>query len=147
MNQDDEIARLKASMQRQAAFWQRVEADWRGGVQFAPLAWTSRRGCWIAETPIGPILIDVGGIYAYCSISIARDGRTDDELKAVAEARHEAICRSLLRKEGIAKTCDDCGKALGSDKGPPEGWQLEDGRTVCHACCAADTRKKLTEGD
>lgn len=34
--------------------------------------------------------------------------------------------------------CHDCGGPVGQDKGPPDGWQLEDGRTVCHACCVAD---------
>lgn len=48
-------------------------------------------------------------------------------------------------------TCADCGKEIGKDAGPKEGWQLEDGRTVCHACCAADTRRVIgltvTESD
>lgn len=29
--------------------------------------------------------------------------------------------------------CADCGKSI------LQGWQLEDGRTVCHQCCVADT--------
>lgn len=37
--------------------------------------------------------------------------------------------------------CADCGAPIGQDKGPPDGWQLEDGRTVCHACCVVDTRR------
>ncbi len=37
--------------------------------------------------------------------------------------------------------CDDCGVPIGQDNGPPDGWQLEDGRTVCHKCCCHDTRK------
>jgi hypothetical protein len=37
-----------------------------------------------------------------------------------------------------AKRCADCGAQIGKDKGPKDGWQLEDGRTVCHACCGAD---------
>jgi hypothetical protein len=36
------------------------------------------------------------------------------------------------------KLCADCGCVIGQDKGPPDGWQLEDGRTVCHACCVKD---------
>ena len=36
--------------------------------------------------------------------------------------------------------CDECGATIGNDDGPRDGWQLEDGRTVCHACCVADTR-------
>ena len=38
----------------------------------------------------------------------------------------------------VVRRCADCGCRIGQDKGPPDGWQLEDGRTVCHACCAAD---------
>jgi hypothetical protein len=34
--------------------------------------------------------------------------------------------------------CADCGGPIGQDKGPPDGWQLENGRTVCHSCCVAD---------
>ena len=37
--------------------------------------------------------------------------------------------------------CADCNGPIRQDDGPPEGWQLEDGRTVCHACCVADTTK------
>ena len=35
-------------------------------------------------------------------------------------------------------TCADCGGPVGLDDGPPDGWQLDDGRTVCHACCVVD---------
>ena len=38
-------------------------------------------------------------------------------------------------------TCADCGVEIGLDDGPRDGWQLEDGRTVCQACCAKDTRE------
>ena len=37
------------------------------------------------------------------------------------------------------KRCAICEGRVGVDKGPPDGWQLEDGRTVCHACCVRDT--------
>ncbi|MCP5014249.1 MAG: hypothetical protein GY938_03080 [Ketobacter sp.] len=37
--------------------------------------------------------------------------------------------------------CADCGAQVGQDKGPSDGWQLEDGRTVCHACCVLDFGK------
>lgn len=37
--------------------------------------------------------------------------------------------------------CAKCGGLIGQDKGPPDGWQLDDGRTVCHACCIADTKR------
>jgi len=36
--------------------------------------------------------------------------------------------------------CSKCASPLGNDNGPPEGWQLEDGRTVCHACCLQSTK-------
>jgi hypothetical protein len=36
--------------------------------------------------------------------------------------------------------CADCGCRLGDDNGPPDGWELEDGRTVCHVCCVRDFR-------
>lgn len=37
--------------------------------------------------------------------------------------------------------CADCGTKIGKDDGPPDGWQLEDGRTVCQACCVKDLAK------
>jgi len=37
--------------------------------------------------------------------------------------------------------CADCETVIGKDLGPPDGWQLEDGRTVCTACCAADLQR------
>lgn len=40
-------------------------------------------------------------------------------------------------------TCADCGTEIGHDAGPRDGWQLEDGRTVCHACCVEDTKRTL----
>jgi len=41
------------------------------------------------------------------------------------------------------RRCADCKAAIGKDAGPKDGWQLEDGRTVCHACCVADTKRLL----
>jgi recombinational DNA repair protein (RecF pathway) len=41
--------------------------------------------------------------------------------------------------------CADCGTTIGEDAGPPDGWQLEDGRTVCHACCVADFKQLVAE--
>ena len=38
-------------------------------------------------------------------------------------------------------SCADCNGPIGQDDGPPDGWQLEDGRTVCHACCVVDTNR------
>ena len=37
------------------------------------------------------------------------------------------------------RRCADCGVEIGLDKGPIDGWQLEDKQVVCHACCIADT--------
>lgn len=41
--------------------------------------------------------------------------------------------------------CADCGTEIGYDKGPIDGWQLEDGRTVCNACCVADTKRIVNQ--
>lgn len=54
------------------------------------------------------------------------------ELKA---AKEDAQSRKPL--------CAECGKRVGKE-GPPDGWQLEDGRTVCHACCVSDTRRVVS---
>jgi hypothetical protein len=35
--------------------------------------------------------------------------------------------------------CQLCGENLGKGKGPPDGWELEDGKTVCHKCCVENT--------
>jgi hypothetical protein len=43
----------------------------------------------------------------------------------------------------ITQRCADCGGPIGKDSGPPDGWQLEDGRTVCHSCCRADFQRHL----
>ncbi len=37
--------------------------------------------------------------------------------------------------------CADCGNQITGDNEPPDGWQLEDGRTVCGKCCADDLRR------
>ena len=34
--------------------------------------------------------------------------------------------------------CADCHGPVYQGSGPRDGWQLEDGRTVCHACCVKD---------
>lgn len=43
------------------------------------------------------------------------------------------VCRNV--------NCANCGAPIGHDDGPPDGWQLEDGRTVCQKCCVLDTRR------
>lgn len=46
---------------------------------------------------------------------------------------------SASNLERLARqSCADCGGEIGLDNGPPDGWQLDDGRTVCHACCVAE---------
>ena len=45
----------------------------------------------------------------------------------------------------ITQRCADCGKPIGQDNGPSDGWQLEDGRTVCHACCRIDFRRHIDQ--
>ena len=41
---------------------------------------------------------------------------------------------------GHFRRCSDCGAPIGQDGGPPDGWQLDDGRTVCQRCAAQDLR-------
>ena len=43
----------------------------------------------------------------------------------------------------MCKLCADCNSRIGEDNGPPDGWQLEDGRTVCDACCVKDLRRLI----
>ncbi len=41
----------------------------------------------------------------------------------------------------VINNCADCGVNIGEDNGPVDGWKLEDGRIVCHKCCAKDTKE------
>lgn len=41
--------------------------------------------------------------------------------------------------------CADCHTTIGCDDGPKDGWQLEDGRTVCQACCVKDTAELVVQ--
>lgn len=50
--------------------------------------------------------------------------------------------RILLQKV-LGIRCDKCGGPLYVGRGPVNGWQLEDGRTVCHRCCVADLAKQI----
>lgn len=36
--------------------------------------------------------------------------------------------------------CANCGGPAAGPPGPPTGWQLEDGRIVCHECFTTDFR-------
>lgn len=64
---------------------------------------------------------------------------------ALLEARDGLDEDQIFRAFGWERLpdCADCGGVVGLDGGPPDGWQLEDGRTVCNACCVVDTRKQL----
>ena len=42
---------------------------------------------------------------------------------------------------GSDNRCDACNGPIFTGEGPPDGWQLEDGRSVCHDCSAADLRQ------
>lgn len=39
------------------------------------------------------------------------------------------------------RRCAECHGPIGKDDGPEDGWQMEDGRTLCHSCCVADTQQ------
>ena len=43
------------------------------------------------------------------------------------------------------KTCVDCNCDIGHDNGPKDGWQLEDGRAVCHSCCVKDLKDLIAK--
>lgn len=100
-------------------------------------------------TPVAPVPIgDCGGFIvpkeftaAIVLMSIARVSRYY-HVKLAPPLTLEDVCR--LRGVPI-KHCADCGGLIGNDRGPPDGWQLEDGRTVCHRCCAEDTKKTIAQ--
>ncbi len=48
--------------------------------------------------------------------------------------------KTMINLKNQTVKCADCGGSIGKDNGPSDGWQLEDGRTVCHGCCVADTK-------
>lgn len=69
-------------------------------------------------------------------------GKLDaDDVRAICHGLQVAI--ETLRDRFTAARCADCGGPIGLDAGPKDGWQLEDGRTVCHQCCAADTLRQI----
>ena len=72
--------------------------------------------------------------------SILRGKLDADDVRAICEGLR--IAMDTLRTIQ-AKPCADCGGAIGQDSGPADGWQLEDGRTVCQRCCVIDTRQQL----
>lgn len=54
-------------------------------------------------------------------------------------AWYERLLR-LARSAG-KPICADCLGPIGQANGPRDGWELEDGRTVCQACAADDLRQ------
>lgn len=67
---------------------------------------------------------------------IGDEERSDAEQQALMMLNVDNPVEPLLNT-----LCADCGCAIGRDSGPPDGWQLEDGRTVCQACCVKDTKQ------
>lgn len=43
-----------------------------------------------------------------------------------------------MTQESQTEMCDECGGPIYCGKGPPDGWQIDDGRNLCHACCVHD---------
>lgn len=43
--------------------------------------------------------------------------------------------------------CADCDAELTPENAPSDGWQLEDGRTVCTKCCAQDLNRRRQSYD
>jgi len=73
--------------------------------------------------------------------SILRGKLDADDVRAIHQGLQVAI--ETLQQKATAARCADCGGAIGQDAGPADGWQLEDGRTVCHGCCVADTLQQM----
>lgn len=63
----------------------------------------------------------------------------------IAALMHQFKLMRNVLVERVVEWCADCGGQIGQDNGPSDGWQLEDGRTVCHACCGADTKRVCDE--
>lgn len=49
----------------------------------------------------------------------------------------------MSSKPGNDSRCDDCYGPIFNGEGPPDGWQLDDGRSVCDDCCASDLRQMV----
>lgn len=64
-------------------------------------------------------------------------GKLDaDDVRAIHQGLQVAI--ETLQGKATAARCADCAGPIGLDDGPKDGWQLEDGRTVCQRCCSQD---------
>ena len=57
----------------------------------------------------------------------------------------EAVRALLTKKRGGQSRCADCGGPIGKT-GPKDGWQLDDGRTVCQPCCVRDLQRIAKKG-
>lgn len=68
--------------------------------------------------------------------SILRGKLDQDDVRAIHQGLHIAI--ETLWSKATAVACADCREPIGQDAGPQDGWQLEDGRTVCQRCCSQD---------
>lgn len=68
--------------------------------------------------------------------SILRGKLDQDDVRAIHQGLQVAI--ETLRDRSTAVFCADCSEPIGEDDGPKDGWQLEDGRTVCQRCCSQD---------
>ena len=68
--------------------------------------------------------------------SILRGKLDADDVRAIHQGLQVAI--ETLRDRSTAVRCADCAGPIGQDAGPKDGWQLEDGRTVCQRCCGQD---------
>lgn len=57
----------------------------------------------------------------------------------------DAVKRVVAAIQAQKVVCADCAGPLWEDGlgGPVDGWELEDGRTVCHACCVKELRALL----
>ena len=68
--------------------------------------------------------------------SILRGKLDQDDVRAIHQGLHIAI--ETLWAKTASVVCADCREPIGQDAGPQDGWQLEDGRTVCQKCCRQD---------
>ena len=75
----------------------------------------------------------------------AKNGGSDLRIALTEILRRASVANVLALQfalEGLQKAtaarCADCAGPIGQDAGPQDGWQLEDGRTVCQKCCRQD---------
>ena len=68
--------------------------------------------------------------------SILRGKLDADDVRAIHQGLQVAI--EAPQGKATAARCAACAGPIGLDAGPKDGWQLEDGRTVCQTCCGQD---------